>query len=172
MLDRADIMDVRERAMFHGRAGEYKFEWKVVQPKQNALPDEVEAWRVLGRWIRHLRGVRCRLQSLLLLVNRDVEYIGKVVYDLNGFFRRIRRGGWVMDHLTEEAKDFISDIVANFSNSDFCERAQCFLDIVDGKVTAHAEGAAESWARWANDAFAGGACLLYTSPSPRDRSLS
>eukprot|EP00959_Pyramimonas_sp_CCMP1952_P248560 5195550-Pyramimonas_sp.AAC.1 len=97
MLDRADIVDAGERGGGHGRAGVTQSEWNVVQIKQPAMPDGVAARRVFSRWIRRLRGVRCRLQALLLVGNRHVDYIAKIMCDLGGLARRIRRGGWVLD---------------------------------------------------------------------------
>eukprot|EP00959_Pyramimonas_sp_CCMP1952_P349109 7314690-Pyramimonas_sp.AAC.1 len=79
------------------------------------MPDDAEARRAFGRWFRHLRGVRCRLQSLLLVGARDVGYVAKIRCDLGGSARGVRRGGWVMNHISDDAKDFLSDIVARFS---------------------------------------------------------
>ena len=169
MLDRADIMDISERRQYHGRAGVTQFAWKQFQPKPPHMPDEVEAWRVFGRWIRHLRGARCRLQALLIMGCKDVEYLSKILYYLGGIIRRIRRGQWVSAYLSTEANGFVDNIVTHFSESDFCERVQLFLDEVDGKVAAHAEKASVSWARWANEAFAGGAAAAHRFSRLRER---
>eukprot|EP00959_Pyramimonas_sp_CCMP1952_P053879 1126997-Pyramimonas_sp.AAC.1 len=72
ILDRHDIMG-HDRARYIGRAGPPTWPWKKVAPPENKPSQRLQAYKLIGRWFRHMRAMRLRMILAVERLQTDVD---------------------------------------------------------------------------------------------------
>eukprot|EP00959_Pyramimonas_sp_CCMP1952_P366788 7682028-Pyramimonas_sp.AAC.1 len=62
-MGRNDTLESSARKVYLGRAGPPQHVWKEAEAPKPNEPSDLNAWKALARWLRHLRSARVNLLS-------------------------------------------------------------------------------------------------------------
>eukprot|EP00959_Pyramimonas_sp_CCMP1952_P192150 4018048-Pyramimonas_sp.AAC.1 len=97
-------MDRAGRRKFRGRAGPPPRAWRTLSPSAPVRPQPVQAWRILGRWLRRARSARAMLCRLASERSTHPSEAGRLMamfnqfYFLQGFALKVRARAWVLEN--------------------------------------------------------------------------
>eukprot|EP00959_Pyramimonas_sp_CCMP1952_P178172 3724232-Pyramimonas_sp.AAC.1 len=67
----------QDRARYLGRAGPATWSWKKVAPPEPRPSQRLQAYKLIGRWFRHMRAMKLRMILAVERLQTNVDVPGK-----------------------------------------------------------------------------------------------